>query len=265
MELVKEKCVRKILVFFAMLVPMCGIAQSTQEKGLAIMKRQDEKNSGFKDYTANMTMTLKNTQGDEAVRSLRAAALEILNDGDKNYLIFDKPADVRGTAILTHSHVKNDDQWLFLPAVKRVKRVNSNNKSGPFMGSEFAYEDLSSPILEKYDYRYLRDEKCGDLQCHVIERTPRYEYSGYTRQVLWIDVNELRTFKIDYYDRKNELLKTLTQSEFKLHAGKFWRAENGNMVNHQTHKSTRLNLTNFVFGKGLKTNAFEPDALENMR
>lgn len=255
----------KLLLILALLTPVAAGAQPAQENGLAIMKQQDEKNSGFKDYSAAMTMVLKNAQGDETVRILRAAALEVTNDGDKSYMIFDKPADVRGTAILTHSHMKNDDQWLFLPAVKRVKRLNSNNKSGPFMGSEFAYEDLSAPMLEKYDYKHLRDEKCGELQCHVIERTPRYEHSGYTKQVLWIDTKELRTFKTDYYDRKSELLKTLTQSGFKLHAGKFWRAETGTMVNHQTHKSTVLTFKNLAFGKGLKTSEFEPDALENMR
>jgi outer membrane lipoprotein-sorting protein len=256
---------RKFLLSLVLLAPLATGAQTAQEKGLAIMKQQDERNSGFKDYTASMIMVLKNAQGDETTRSLRAAALEVSNDGDKSHMVFDKPADVRGTAILTHSHAKNDDQWLFLPAVKRVKRLNSNNKSGPFMGSEFAYEDLSSQMLEKYDYKHLRDEKCGELQCHVVERTPRYEHSGYTRQILWIDAKELRTFKIDYYDRKSELLKTLTQSGFKLHAGKFWRPETGTMVNHQTQKSTVLTFKDLVFGKGLKAGEFEPDALENMR
>jgi len=254
----------RFLFLLTLLISSLALAETSQEKGHAIMKQQDDRNSGFKDYTTTMAMTLKNAQGEETVRNLRAGGLEVKNDGDKSYMIFDKPADVRGTAILTHSHIKNDDQWLFLPAVKRVKRLNSSNKSGPFMGSEFAYEDLSSPMLEKYSYNYLREEKCGDLSCYVIERTPRYENSGYTKQIVWVDTKELRTLKIDYYDRKNELLKTLTNTGFKLYVKKFWRAETGTMVNHQTKKSTVLISRDFVFGKGLKPSEFEPEALESM-
>jgi outer membrane lipoprotein-sorting protein len=255
---------RKILLVLSLIIPTLALAETSQEKGHAIMKQQDDKNSGFKDYTTTMAMTLRSAQGEETVRNLHAGGFEVANDGDKSYMIFDKPADVRGTAILTHSHVKNDDQWLFLPAVKRVKRLNSSNKSGPFMGSEFAYEDLSSPILEKYSYNFLREEKCGDMSCYVIERMPRYENSGYTKQIVWVDTKELRTLKIDYYDRKNELLKTLNNTGFKLYLKKFWRAETGTMVNHQTKKSTVLVSKDFVFGKGLKPSEFEPDALESM-
>lgn len=255
---------RKLWIVAALLAPALALASPAQDKALALIKQQDEKNSGFKDYTAAMVMTLKTASGDETVRSLRSGTLEVntAGDGDKSYMIFDKPADVRGTAILTHSHVKNDDQWLFLPAVKRVKRLNSNNKSGAFMGSEFAYEDLSAPIIEKYTYTYLREEKCGDMQCHVIERVPAYENSGYTKNILWIDTKELRTLKIEYYDRKSALLKTLSNSNFKLYKNKFWRAETGTMVNHQNNKSTVLMSKDMQFGVGLKPGDFEPEALE---
>lgn len=256
---------RKLCLILALFIPTIGFATPAQEKALAIMKQQDERDAGYKDYTTTMAMTLKTASGDETVRNLRAGALEVNTpgDGEKSYMIFDKPADVRGTAILTHSHVKNDDQWLFLPAVKRVKRLNSSNKSGAFMGSEFAYEDLSAPIVEKYSYNYLREEKCGDLPCHVIERTPAYENSGYTKNILWVD-KELRTVKIEYYDRKSALLKTLNNTGFKLHKNKYWRAETGTMVNHQTGKSTILLSKDFLFGVGLKPSDFEPEALEKM-
>lgn len=257
---------RNLWIIAALLAPTLAWATPSQDKALAIVKQQDDKNSGFKDYTAVMVMTLKTASGEETVRNLHSGTFEINTpgDGDKSYMIFDKPADVRGTAILTHSHVKNDDQWLFLPAVKRVKRLNSNNKSGPFMGSEFAYEDLSAPIIEKYTYNYVREEKCGDMQCHVIERVPVYENSGYTKNIMWIDAKELRTLKIEYYDRKSSLLKTLTNTSFKLYKNKYWRAEIGTMINHQTGKSTVLLSKDMQFGVGLKASEFEPEALEKV-
>jgi outer membrane lipoprotein-sorting protein len=256
----------KFLAILALIVPMSALAQTTQEKGLDIAKQQDAKNSGFKDYTNDIVMTLRNAQGQETIDYLHSLTLEVTatGEGDKSKLVFDKPADVKGTAMLTYSHgLQPDDQWLFLPAVKRVKRLNSNNKSGPFMGSEFAYEDLSSPVVEKFSYNWLRDEACGEWQCYVVERTPKYADSGYVRQVTWIDTKELRTVKIDYYDRKNELLKTLSQSGFKLYKGKFWRAETGKMVNHITGKSTVMVSSNFVFGAGLTSAEFEPNSLQD--
>ena len=117
--------------------------------------------------------------------------------------MFDKPRDVKGTAFLSFSHaVGADDQWLYLPALKRVKRIASRNKSGPFMGSEFAYEDLSSFEVEKYTYKFLRDETCEGGTCYVVEQYPVDKNSGYTRRVVWLDHNEYRVWKIDFYDRK---------------------------------------------------------------
>src|SRR5688500_19079610 len=102
-------------------------------------------------------MTLYSSRGETTTRRMRARILETAI-GDKRLILFDEPGDVRGTAVLTHSHADgSDDQWIFLPAIKRVKRVAGNSRTGPFMGSEFAYEDLASQELAKYTYRYLRD------------------------------------------------------------------------------------------------------------
>ncbi len=97
-----------------------------------------------------------------------------------------------------------------LPALKRVKRISSRNKSGPFMGSEFAFEDLGSQEVAKYTYKWLHDEEYNSLDCFVLERRPAYEHSGYTRQEVWVDKAEYRIQKVKYYDRKNSLLKTQT-------------------------------------------------------
>jgi len=171
--------------------------------------------------------------------------------------VFHTPRDVRGTALLTYSHTtKPDEQWLYLPALRRVKRIASNNKSGPFMGSEFAYEDLSSQEIEKYKYKYIKDDKVDGLDCFLIERYPVDKNSGYTKQQVWLDKDEYRPRKVDYYDRKGQLLKTFTPSEYKQYLAKFWRAHKMNMLNHQTGKSTDLVWSNFKFKTGLKDGDF---------
>lgn len=241
-------------------------AETPQEKGLAIAIESDKRNTGWKDSSADMTMTLRNKRGEESVRVLRVKALEVENDGDKGLTIFDEPKTVRGTALLTYSHkTEADDQWLFLPALKRVKRIASKNKSGPFMGSEFAFEDLSSQEIEKYTYEYLKDEACGSETCFVVKRFPTDKNSGYTSQIAWIDHSEYRVHKIEFYDRKKSLLKTLNSTEYKQYLGKYWRPNVMKMQNHQTGKSTDLVWSNYQFSIGLSDSDFTKNSLKRAR
>ena len=248
------------------LLPFALVAETAEEKGLAISVEADKRDEGFDDSTANMTMVLKNKQGDTSTRYIRIKTLEVIGDGDKSMSIFDEPADVKGTAFLTFSHaIKPDEQWLYLPALKRVKRINSKNKSGPFMGSEFAYEDIASQEVEKYTYKYLRDETLNGIDCFVIERYPAYEHSGYTRQVGWVNKAEYRAEKIVFYDRKNTLLKTLTYDGYQQYLDKFWRADQMHMENHQTGKSTTLTWNDYQFRTGLEDSDFNKNSLKRAK
>ena len=241
-------------------------AETAEEKGLAIAVEADKRDTGWSDQTAEMFMTLRNAQGQESKRQIRTKALEVQGDGDKSITIFDHPRDVKGTAFLSFTHAtRPDDQWLYLPALKRVKRISSANKSGPFMGSEFAYEDISSQEVEKYTYKYLRDEVVDGHDCFVVERIPTYEHSGYTRLVSWVDKEIYQARKVEFYDRKNSLLKTLTPSDYKQYLGRYWRAHKMDMVNHQTKKSTTLEWKDFQFKTGLNDRDFDKNALKLIR
>jgi len=248
------------------LLPFEVFSQTAEERGFEIAKEADRRDTGWKDVTANIIMTLRNKQGAESIRENRTRSLEMLNDGDKSITIFDSPADVKGTAFLSHTHVKkSDDQWLFLPALKRIKRISSSNKSGPFMGSEFAYEDISSQELEKYRYKYIKDEAVGSRDSFVIERFPEYKKSGYSKQIVWIDKEMYQPLKITFYDRKNTLLKTLTYHEYKLYLEKYWRPSRMEMENHQTGKSTTLAWQEYKFQNGFEERDFDKNALKRMR
>lgn len=213
-------------------------------------------------------MVLRNQTGKESRRKLSIETLEVPDEsvGDKSLIVFDSPPDIEGTALLSHAKIlEADDQWLYLPALKRVKRISSVNKSGPFVGSELAFEDLTSLELEKFDYKYLRSEPCAELVCDVVERYPRYEHSGYTRQVTWIDEDVYQIRKIEFYDRKNALLKTLSLDDYRQYEGKYWRAHALSMVNHQTGKSTDLVYSDYRFRTGLSDGAFVKSALRRVR
>lgn len=243
-----------------------AFADEASGRGLEIAVEADRRDQGFGDTSSTLQMILRNRHGNETTRKIRSRTLEVPDDGDKSLIIFDDPADVKGTAFLSFSHKSgDDDQWLYLPALKRVKRISSSNKSGPFMGSEFAYEDLSSQEVEKYTYRYLRDETLDDRDHFVLERVPVDERSGYRRQVVWIDQAEYRVWKVEYYDRKDALLKTLTFSDFEQFLDKYWRAGRLEMVNHQTGKSTTLIIDDYVFGNGFKDADFNRNSLAKAR
>ncbi|MBX2885075.1 MAG: outer membrane lipoprotein-sorting protein, partial [Granulosicoccus sp.] len=199
-------------------------------------------------------------------REMKIYTLEVDGDGDKSITYFSSPQDVKGTSLLTWSHaLEADEQWLFLPALKRVKRVSSSNKSGSFMGSEFAFEDLASQEVEKYTYRYLFDESCGEKTCFVSERYPAYENSGYSRQVSWIEQDTYNIIKTEYYDRGDNLLKTLTQSDYKKYLENTWRAHTMEMVNHQSGKKTILNWGEYKFRQNLNKSFFNKNRLKTLR
>ncbi len=234
--------------------------------GIEVAEEAERRDTGFGDQSAELTMILRNRNGDESSRRMRNLTLEVDGDGDKTLVIFDEPNDVRGTAFLNYTHRSGpDDQWLYLPALRRVKRIASNNKSGPFMGSEFAYEDISSQEVEKYTYDFVGSETVDGVEMFVVERIPVDEESGYTRQVVWYDQAEYRMQKIDFYDRKNELLKTLTYHGYQQYLDQYWRADRMEMVNHQTGKSTTLNFADYAFQTGLTDRDFDQSALRRAR
>ncbi len=238
-----------------------------EEIGLKIARDASARDDGFGNFTARQSLVLRNDRGQESQRQLRVKVLEVPEDGNKSLFVFDEPRDVQGTAFLVHAHKESaDDQWLYLPALKRVKRISSANRSGSFMGSEFAYEDLTAQAVEKYTYRYLRDEPCGDgLNCTVTELTPVDRKSGYSRQISWRDTDELRVWKVEYYDRKNDHLKTLTLTDYNLYLDRFWRAEKMMMVNHATGKSTDIIWSDFQFQTDLDDRDFTRTGLRRVR
>ena len=257
---------KKLVSLLLLLLPLMVNAQTPEERGMEIAVEGDKRDAGFGDMTSDMVMTLKNANGDVSIRKMRSKNLEVEGDGDKGLTIFDEPADIKGTAFLSFTHILDaDDQWLYLPALKRVKRISSKNKSGPFMGSEFAFEDLSSREVAKFTYLYLRDEVINGEDVFVVESKPNYKYSGYTRLIAWISKEKYQPLKIEYYDRKKTLLKTTTATGYQQYMDKYWRPDSLNTVNHQTKKETRLDFSNYEFQKGLSERDFNKSSLKRAR
>ena len=234
-------------------------------KGLEITQAWDKLDTGYKDSQSNLTMILRDRHGRESKRVIVNKTMEVEGDGDKTISEFNHPRTVKGTKFLSFTHTdRADDQWLYLPKLKRVKRITSDNKSGPFMSSEFAYEDISSQEVEKYTYKYVKDDKVGGVDCYVVERYPVDKKSGYSKQLTWIAKGDkqYRPMKVDYYDVKGTHLKTLTYYDYKQYLGQYWRPGKMEMINHVTGKSTVLLWENYKFANGFSDRDFDKNSLK---
>ncbi|MDP3847856.1 MAG: outer membrane lipoprotein-sorting protein [Pseudomonas sp.] len=240
------------------------IAQAQTAEQVAI--RADDNLRGYGDVQMQLEMTLISPSGETANRSLRVRSREADAGTDQTLMTFDTPRDLAGSGLLSHNRASGEDeQWLYLPAVKRIKQIGARNKSGPFMGSEFAFEDIVTPFWQKFHYQSLTEESLDGLPCFTLERIPNDSYSGYTRQRLWIDKEQYLIRRIEYFDRKNALLKTYNATDFQQYAGQYWRPGQMLMVNQQTGKQTRLQWRDFSFHGGLSERDFSQNALLRVR
>jgi hypothetical protein len=215
----------------------------------------------------DLEMVLRAANGAESKRGLSIRQLEMPEDGDRLLVVFDTPKSYRGTALLSYAHkTEPDDQWMYLPALKRVKRIASQNKSGPFLSSEFAYEDMALQEVEKYSYRLLDTQMHDGALHYLVERVPTDEHSGYARQLVRLDAQELQIRQIEYFDRQDRPLKTLEVEGYALYEDQFWKPERMLMSNTQTGKSTELIWQNYEFRTGLDADRdFSTNSLRRAR
>ncbi len=238
-------------------------AVTPEQRGLEIAREGERRDEGWRDSQVDLIMVLRSQGGETSIRHLRSFSLEGSDDGDKSLIIFDSPADVAGSKFLSFSHKQgDDDQWLFLPALRRVKRISSSNKGGAFMGSEFSYEDMTAPVLEKFDYKYLRDDDYKGRPVFVVERYPKDQHSLYSKHVMWIDQEHYIFWKVEYFNRRGDHMKTQTYSKYKRYLGHFWRPGKTVMINHVTHKATALLWRRYRFqSPEISPDLFSPQRL----
>ena len=237
-----------------------------EEMGRHIFVTQHNMDRGYHDDFVTMSMTLMNAAGQESRRQMKFRTFEMSRDGDKTLITFQLPRDIKGTGLLSFEHIeKTDDQWLYLPALKRVKRIASKNKSGSFVGSEFSYEDISSNEPDKYDYKYLREDTHNGIAVWVVERYPKDPNSGYTKIITWVDQSNYQNIKQEFFDRKGAALKIQVNYGNTVYLEKFWRSREIIMENLQTKKKTILKFDDWKFRQGVKESFFTKRSLKRQR
>jgi len=243
---------------------ICTLLISTQVfalTGREVMNKIQAKSQGYLGATSKMVMTLIDAHGAKVERIMNAEVLENTKTGDKSITAFEKPLDVKGTKLLTWT-VKDgaNSQWLFLPKFKRVKKINSRNQAGSFMGSEFSYEDIAGQQIDKYKYKLLKE----DAKSWTVESTP-IDKSGYSKMITVISKDKVNPLSIEYFDRKGELLKVSTLENFKTYKANkksFELANKITMENKQTKKKSVIEWTKRILGVKLKESDFKSTKLK---
>ena len=237
-----------------------GGSMSAPKTAYDLAKMVSDSNDGYIGETGEMEMIL--ISGDVSVkRKMTSKGLEG-EEATKSLLEFTLPRDIAGTKLLTWSFDKKDDQqWIFIPAARLTRRITSKSKSNSFMGSEFTFEDLRKPALEKYTYSEL---KPIDNKTYQYVRMAK-EDSTYSKTVVTISMEYLSPKKIEFYDRSGELLKIADYSQYKSYKvgkKKFWRAGKIEMTNVQTQKKSIISWSNLEIGKSFSDSLFNKRSLK---
>ena len=208
------------------------------------------------DGKARVIMELINKDGQKRLRELTLLRKDYEEGGNQKYFMyFHKPADVKDTTFMVYKYPdKDDDRWLFLPAINLVKQIAANDKYSSFVGSDFTYEDVSGRKPEEDSHTLLRKEKLGEKSCFVIESIPK-EASEYIKRISWIDETNFLPLKEEFYDKQNELYRHFEAQETKDINGILTITKRV-MKNIKTGHRTEVIFQDIEYNLGIEDNIF---------
>lgn len=184
----------------------------------------------------------------------------------KQVMFFTYPKDVKGTGFLTIDYDevgKDDDQWLYLPAMKKSRRISgSSSKTDYFMGSDFTYDDIGDRNVDEDNHKFLREESVDGIDCYVVESTPKNPADEvFSKKIMWIRKDNFIAVKGDYYDKMGHLQRQFKASDISQVDG-FWTVGTMHIDNVQTKHSTELLFTNIKYNAKVDPKDFSVGRLE---
>lgn len=233
--------------------------------GHDIMQKVYQRPDG-EDRTSTWQMILVDKKGRQRVRE---AVFYSKDDGQdtKTLIYFWKPADIKGTGFLSYEYdnpKKQDDRWLYLPALKKVRRISGTSNDDYFMGTDFTYNDMGKRPVNEDTHRLLREEEKHGHKCWVIESIPGDKDYLYSKTISWIRQDSFCKARVEYFDRRGSLLKILTVPDQEKQDG-FWTAFKMVMDNTQKNHKTILELKEITYNQGIKDSLFRVSTLERGR
>jgi outer membrane lipoprotein-sorting protein len=244
---IKGRKVMRRVAMGIVLALLLSISASAQDAREIIKKSLDAvKVSSFESVS---TLIITDTKGNQRIRTSSMASMSLDDGTEKRIIKFVSPAEVRGTGILIFDYPeKSDDMWIYLPALRKTRRIVSKEKSKSFMGSEFSNANLTAPGLDDFTYTLLGKEEYEGKMCYMVESRPvnsdlEDEY-GYRKSVSWVDENNYLVYQIHYADYDGNLFKTITNSDFQeLDKAKGRYMVTGmKAINHQNNRSSEMRM-----------------------
>ena len=214
--------------------------------------------------SSSMEMKLVNKSGNTRVRKITSYAMDVGED-TKTIMFFLYPNDVKGTGFLTVNYDdvnKEDDKWLYLPALKKTRRISGkSSKTDYFMGSDFTYDDVGQRNIDEDTHKLLREEKIDGVDCWVVESVPKKSDEIFSKKIMWIRKDCLIAAKVEYYDKLGKLHRSL-KVENVVQVDGFWSIAKMSMENVQTNHKTLLEFGDIKFNIPLDAKTFTIPRLE---
>nr|NQU91614.1 outer membrane lipoprotein-sorting protein [Bacteroidota bacterium] len=209
------------------------------------------------DQTSFLTMTLINKSGAERIRKIKQFTKDT-GEMEKSIMFFQSPADVKNTSFMNWTYDdenQSDDQWIYLPALKKTKRISSDSKSDYFMGSDFTYDDLGDRKLDDDTHKLIGEKTIDGVDYYLVESTPKDEEYMYSKTKTWIRKDTFIGLKKEFYDEDEELLKILHIKKFEEFSG-FLIITNSEMHNVQKDHKTTMVLSDVQINTGISDSKF---------
>ncbi len=250
-------------LLLSFLFPSIIYAQETLG-GKEIMTLVDERPDGD-DRHSIMKMTLVNKRGRKRVRELESFSKDYGKDS-KTVMVFRAPADVKGTAFLSWGYddpQKEDDKWLYLPALRKVRRISGASKNEYFMGSDFTYDDMGDRNVDEDTHTLLGEDILDGHRCWKVESVPVNSEDMYARKIFWVDQQSHLVLKGEYYD-KDGLLKNYRVLAFDQQDG-IWAVRSSEMDNVSRNHKTLMETSSIRYDTGLKDTLFKVSTIQRGR
>lgn len=252
---------KSLIILAAFLLPTAISAQTAKEIS--------QKATEVIDYAAmEMVSTLKiyDAKGSERIRQITTATRKF-GETNKTMIKFISPADVKGTAMLIYDHENtSDDMWIYMPALRKTRRIVSTEKGKNFMGSEFTNSDMSKPNMNDFQYKILGTEgyegkTCWKIESVCINETIASE-NGFSKKISYIEKGTWLCHKVEYYDLQGTLHKTQFIRQYKKQANGKYFAYQMEMKNEQNGRKSMLIIDKFQTGSTLPESAFTAAMME---
>lgn len=256
------------LIFAALPLALAQQARAADPDPFQLMKKSDQQHR-LPSEEIEVKMYLQKLGGEQSARVMKQISAQNDKEGDRSWIRFLSPANIKGTTFLSVEDVSRseDEQWLYLPAFRKTRRIGSAELGDRFVGSDVFYEDLKRRHVEDYKYTLLKSEKVKDQDCWVIEMTPSAEKvkkeSPYGKSHIWLRKDNLFVVRYRVFDKRLKPLKEITLEDLKNVAGDVWRADKTTLVDIQRKHRTVLVIEKRKVNFEIKDGTFSRHNLEN--